>query len=548
MLFLLFISLIPQVADQRMATLRGKVFAADTGAPLKHAYVMLRQNTPGTARDAADAFTAKTDSAGAYEFKNLEPGRYTASAGKPGFIVAPYRNQDNETGPLTVGAGQATPNVDFKLTRAVVVSGIVSSIDGEAVSGATVQATQKIYLQGHVEFQSHSTAQTDDRGEYRIHDLPPGRYYIQAAKRGFSGAGGGGPGYGLETYPEPVRLAAGEERKSVNFMLRDAVGYTVSGKVYDSETGQPMPNVFIYVNPENFMTGSNGNAQTRPDGSFRLTDLTPGPYRMGGNGVNTGPGPSAGAGRGQNRTFSRSFELGAGDITDMTIRIGPGAKVKGMVKAEGGFLPPKLQVSFGSRDSLGRTGNVFGGATTPEGTFEIQNIQPGTYEVSISSNNAGGTDAPLPVGSFFVSAVNGSSDVTFTLPDSATTAEVSATIDFRVGGIAGKTYEAGETADKIIPNSWVALISADPKKRLLDRYFRRTRSARDGAFKLNGVMPGDYFLLIWPGEDAGQVLDPEVFAMIEKQLVKATVDPNGKITQDLRLTPELRAIADAFAQ
>jgi hypothetical protein len=219
-----------------------------------------------------------------------------------------------------------------------------------------------------------------------------------------------------------------------------------------------------------------------------------------------------------------------------------------MVKAEGGFLPPKLQVSFGSRDSLGRTGNVFGGATTPEGTFEIQNIQPGTYEVSISSNNAGGTDAPLPVGSFFVSAVSGSSDVTFTLPDSATTAEVSATIDFRVGGIAGKTYEAGETADKIIPNSWVALISADPKKRLLDRYFRRTRSARDGAFKFNGVIPGDYFLLIWPGEDAGQVLDPEVFAMIEKQLVKVTVDPNGKIPQDLRLTPELRAIADAFAQ
>lgn len=102
--------------------------------------------------------------------------------------------------------------------------------------------------------------------------------------------------------------------------------------------------------------------------------------------------------------------------------------------------------------------------------------------------------------------------------------------------------------DTPLPNTNIALVSADPKKRLVDRYFHSVRSGRDGSFKLSGLAPGDYLLIPWPGDDAGQVLDPDVFAMLERLATRVTLELGGKVAQDLRLTPELRTLADTFSQ
>src|SRR5207247_545532 len=94
----------------------------------------------------------------------------------------------------------------------------------------------------------------------------------------------------------------------------------------------------------------------------------------------------------------------------------------------------------------------------------------------------------------------------------------------------------------------VVLISADPKKRLLDRYFKTSTSDATGNYRFNGVIPGSYLMLIWPESDAAQVQDPDLMLQLEKHATRVSVERAATATQDLKLTPEIRVIAQTFAQ
>src|ERR1017187_7151186 len=92
------------------------------------------------------------------------------------------------------------------MQRGGVITGVVTNDDGEPVVYANVQVMIKTYRRGQPTLTARSTASTDDRGRYRVFDLSPGRYYVQATRRG------GGPTNNKETayanviYPNAARL------------------------------------------------------------------------------------------------------------------------------------------------------------------------------------------------------------------------------------------------------------------------------------------------------------------------------------------------------
>lgn len=123
--------------------------------------------------------------------------------------------------------------------------------------------------------------------------------------------------------------------------------------------------------------------------------------------------------------------------------------------------------------------------------------------------------------------------------------ELSATLDFRGGAVTGTLTDPG---DKPVIEMMVLLVQADPKKRppwIGDPF---AFSDKTGAFKIQGVAPGDYLLMAWPINETGPLLDPEVFAKAQKYAVSVTIERSGVVTQGLKVPPELRALAEAFAQ
>jgi hypothetical protein len=178
-----------------------------------------------------------------------------------------------------------------------------------------------------------------------------------------------------------------------------------------------------------------------------------------------------------------------------------------------------------------------------DGRFELMHVQPGSYEVELEPRSA-----MLSAREWgFVSSVwAGGKDVTDTTFEvgKPTTIELSVKVDFHPAAVSGKALDP---SGKPISSMNVVLISADPGKRLKERYFLRTITQPDGSFGCTGI-PGDYLMLLWPGEDVGQVLDPGIFAKIEKAATRVRLARGSTPSQDLRLTPEIQAIAKTFAQ
>jgi hypothetical protein len=254
-------------------------------------------------------------------------------------------------------------------------------------------------------------------------------------------------------------------------------------------------------------------------------------------------------------SVTRYLDLSNGALNDLVIRVGPGSTVKGTLQSVGGMLSGDVQVSLQQTAPDGTLVRGFS-ATVADGAFEIDHLPPGKFEVQVGARGRAGPDGQ----SFFLSSASvalGSAaasrtDVTdkFLEIGDADSMQLSLTVDLRTATVSGKLRNAPvlNTDDTPLPNTNVVLISADPKKRLISRYFHSARSGRDGSFKLQGLPPGDYLLMPWPGDDAGQVLDPDVLTMIENLATRVTVERGGTLTQDLRLTPELRTVADTFVQ
>ena len=106
-------------AVERVA-IRGRVVAADTGAPLVRARVRVFP------RPAAPGGTATTDATGRYELL-VPPGRYTVHASKPAYMTLSYgqRRAFERGNFVEVRAGGTLDDVSFVLPRGAVITGTV---------------------------------------------------------------------------------------------------------------------------------------------------------------------------------------------------------------------------------------------------------------------------------------------------------------------------------------------------------------------------------------------------------------------------------------
>ena len=86
------------MAPPGTATLRGRVYAGDTGQPLRKAQVRIFSTNPVPLAAAAGIVSpenrlATTDGNGRFEFEHVRAGRYTVSAQKTGYVNLSFGQQ-----------------------------------------------------------------------------------------------------------------------------------------------------------------------------------------------------------------------------------------------------------------------------------------------------------------------------------------------------------------------------------------------------------------------------------------------------------------------
>jgi protocatechuate 3,4-dioxygenase beta subunit len=243
-------------------TVSGRVIGAADGMPLRSARVGLIQ---ADARERPQVYGDTTDNEGRFEIKKVLAGRYQFFATHTGYLEQKYQAKGTgrtEGAMLSLLPAQEVTDVLFRLVRAGVITGRVVDDAGEPMIGVNVAALHKPSEEERedfgprakkVEMTTASVTHTDDRGEYRIHGLKPGEYYVKDTEVGFDRFMGGEDGdmaqertvlrtlgsqFAPMYYPgvmrldqaQPVMLQAGEEIEA-DFAMRRIKLVEVAGRV-----------------------------------------------------------------------------------------------------------------------------------------------------------------------------------------------------------------------------------------------------------------------------------------------------------------------------
>jgi protocatechuate 3,4-dioxygenase beta subunit len=340
-----------------------------------------------------------TDDDGKYQLTGLAPGQFTIMPLAKAFVVGTSGAYTQPRQSITVGEGETIEKIDFALVRGGVITGRITDTDGRPVIGERVSVVAKdVPDPGRpMTIFDGPRNMTDDRGIYRIYGLAPGSYKVSIGLTAAAGnvaiMGMGGSQYTKTFYPgvaEEARatileINEGSEISNIDIVARkSALGTSVSGRVVDADSGQPVPNVFVAYSSLNAGTQQLGGmnfsgSQTDANGKFRLENVQTGRYAA--YVLTTGqitPWYSD----------QTPFDVADGDVSGVVIKVHRGATISGVAVIENNFDPAVaslLQTVF-----LFAFSNTKGGAPSfsrsqinGDGSFSFSGLAPGKVQINM---------------------------------------------------------------------------------------------------------------------------------------------------------------------
>jgi protocatechuate 3,4-dioxygenase beta subunit len=501
MLPLLFLALLADAPEK--CTVSGTVVDSVTGKGVAKAAVYLHPV------DTAKSHTAMTITGGDGKFTmvELEPGEYRLRTRRSGYLEAGYgaRSQGWRGAVLSLEAGQKL-EIEHKLVPAGVVRGVVRDRDGEPVEHAHIVAARRTAEYGRPRLEGVESADTDDRGEYRVGGLAPGRYVILAELRqqewdtvDHSPAGSRPAELDVPTwYPGSpdssgaaalmVRAGAGLEGIDITLLRRR--GYRVSGRLVNRPAGV-RPAIALLPAAEDDAGDFVPHTTVRNSaGEFEFRNVPPGSYLL-----------KAGF-------VSMPLTVGSADVEGVRVEFGPPAEVKGKITIEGEAAGARVSEVFLTYD--GRRGASL--AVRPDLTFQANFVEPRKYEVRVEHGE--------PWRLYVKSMRSGERDV---LADGLTVAGGSTPLDIVLAA-------DGARVDGVVTNvEGKALLGATvvlaPVEGLRGRWdlYRSATTDPFGKFAFDPAAPGEYRLFAWEDVEEGAWHDQEFLREYEGGAEKVVV-------------------------
>jgi hypothetical protein len=491
--------------------------------------------------DGAAPHVAITGRDGAYRI-DVPPGRYTVTALKSGFATTPFGVRQTEP-PQTVpvAAGGRAAAIDISLPPEAVIAGRILDEDGTPLAGARVDALSARRRNNTRVLDEAATAQSDDRGNFRLFGLAAGEYHVAASDPAFDkiSTGAGSIQYAPTYFPgtsfadeaKPVTVRAGETADGIEFAIRLRPPAAIRGRMITPD-GRRLLSGSVVLAP----VDANGAPAVQPgdislgaDGTFTIAGVRPGHYVVRARGLDRAGGPTLFA-------AYRVLVDGA-DVADVKLALGPGSLVTGTVAFErrhGTPVPTSLRVRAPFPD-----GSDFGDALTGQvdahGAFAIRGVMDGDHQLVVE-----GLHRPWALRSItfhghditdeILQADEGVAfeDVRITIVDEA--AEVS-------GRVTGEHDRAAADAGVLVfpaaSDLWIRT----------DRRMRAARTDADGAFSIYGLPPGAYLAIAAPALDETDLGRPSRLEHLRAKSTPFTVALDARVTLNLRLADLLAGVS-----
>jgi sarcosine oxidase gamma subunit len=507
-----------------------------------------------------------TDRDGKFLFQNLEPGLYSLQVIRNEYARQTY-GQRVAGGPalaIRLSDGQSLNNIVLSLVPAGNVSGVIRDSDGRPQTGVPIQLLRSTFnAVGERTFHVEGTARTNDRGEYRLYWITPGRYFISAGTA--SGPNrplspNGAPpspneipdqSFALTYFPGVfdagaaaiVEINPGAEVNGVDFIAPRQRLFSVRGRIVDSGSGRPPATASVSL-AYRTLTGVGGafNAGSRYDastGEFELRNVPPGAYVVQAIAATATP---VAAGEAVVRISALALqsnarmpiEISNSDINGVSLQLTTGVSIAGRIRVDGmplstmpGWenirvpLKPTVDSSFAPNLQPAQPVTQ---RPTADGAFTIDGVSPGEFIV--------GPVTGLAPGFYVKDARFNQADVLGQplrfFAGGAGTLEI--VLSSKAGNVTGTTVDA---AMRGAAGAQVVLVPERERKRT-DLY-KTAASDANGRFLFRSVPPGDYRLFGWEALESYAYFDQDLLRRLESQGVPVHVSESAGNTVTLKI-------------
>jgi len=499
----------------------GQVLDVVSGLPVSGVTVAMTR--PGSKPPAGPVGPVRTDSQGRFAFASLDRGTYGLRVSQTGYT--PVRGAS-----VVLAADERVTDVVLRAGRYGSIAGTVRDDAGDPVVGVRVRTFNRRSLQFRPVLFPRGESITDDRGQFRIGDLPAGDYLVCACVRDAlpidtdllarlasftvpAAAAARQLNDTVLTFPltfhpggtrvadaMPVTVGHGENRVGINITMQAVTPRRVSGQLTGGGPNTGSAHKLILF-PEDEDTSAMGISEIEPvdittDGRFAFAGVPPGRYLL-------EAFPAEGA---KGLWASLPVVVADQDVSGLTVPLGPGATIRGRVEFSGSAPRPDRDTIQAARVGLvaveftpammiriGQSGSIGYPATIDRnGAFIIQGLPPGRYIVmasgfgqawtaieSIRTNDGMSLDPLVTVD------LSGTDSVVVTMSDTAmATLEGTFTL--------GKYESPGDTRVMIFPfdrTHWASPLAAPGR-------FSFTGLSTAPTFRFNAVPPGDYYVVV----------------------------------------------------
>jgi carboxypeptidase family protein len=498
--------------------------------------------------------SARADGNGHFIFEHVEAGSYKLLADRQGFFSDSRKREYQPV--FEVADGQHLKNVPVRLMPAALVSGEIVDEYNDPVPEVEIRLMAIRMRLGQMVLSPAGKTVTDDRGQYRIAGLHPGKYYLVAEykpvnpvaeavrtataqqltqqtaaasrqNRGADVAPVSQPDVpeAAFTYPplfypatgdfqqaQAVTLGPGDEVPA-NFVMISAPVVAISGRVTNGMTGAPAgaATVSAYWTP--YMEGDGMPARVSPqDGRFEIRGLAPGHYTLRASFSEDG------------QTYAGEQTVDVGDQGAQNVEIAglPDFVAAGRVSVTGLIRNPlgRVIIDFAGEGLLPRVRAI---ASFPEFNFEAQLRPDRSYHAVVRN---------LPEDYYLKSVALSGHEVP---PDHVV-------VSGRRGGMEIVLSPSGARIEGLLfdakdePTRGSILLVPDVPDPGPPDLFRRTNADGQGKFTLHGVAPGSYRLVALENLSVEtEINTPEFLRTIGNRGQGLIVDENGRYTVALKL-------------
>jgi protocatechuate 3,4-dioxygenase beta subunit len=482
---------------------------------------------------------ANTDASGGYRFEGLRAGSYRIRADKPGFVTSWFgaRHAFDGGSPIELSAAQSVA-ADIALLRGAAIEGRIVNGDGEPVQNLVVSASRLAYGPYGRTPAALQQATTDDLGRYRVHSLPPGDYYVEAAPDPLAALttrdapGPRPPGLARTYYPGTPRLtdarlvtlAPGRDVSGVDLVMTTVPLARVSGRILSSAGKAASASVRLQAvgSPPGQVRGS----LMPPDNDFLYPAVPPGDYWLMAAAVRS---------RGADPEYTAMRITVAGqDLANITLATAKGAVLVGRIEVDGPVTSPltgtQIQanaVEFEPPSADPATPASLPRAPVgPDGAFRFASLfGPRVFR-----------PIGLPLGYAVKGVWLGETDVTDTPVDFRTgdwPGSLRVVLTTNTGTLSGTATNA---RGAVVSRARVVVFPEDSRQWTTNsRFIRTVQADRDGTYSFAGLLPGRYLACALDYLDDGAWNDADVLAALKTTATPVTVVEHGRATVSLKV-------------